>query len=91
MTQVDDVRQRFVFAFCIVDHRHQLRRLQTQPSQLAQELPAPQGVRGRNSDNRLLRESLGWEPSQTLKKGLEVTYAWIESQVKAAGREALAA
>ena len=41
----------------------------------------PQGVRGRNSDNRLLRELLGWEPSVTLRDGLESTYRWIEEQV----------
>jgi GDP-D-mannose 3',5'-epimerase len=41
----------------------------------------PQGVRGRNSDNRRLREVLGWEPSVTLRRGLEPTYRWIEEQV----------
>ena len=41
----------------------------------------PQGVRGRNSDNRRLREVLGWEPSVTLHQGLEPTYRWIEKQV----------
>ena len=41
----------------------------------------PQGVRGRNSDNRRLREVLGWEPSITLSQGLEPTYRWIEKQV----------
>jgi nucleoside-diphosphate-sugar epimerase len=41
----------------------------------------PQGVRGRNSDNRRLREVLGWEPSVTLRQGLEPTYRWIEKQV----------
>jgi len=45
-------------------------------------IPGPLGVRGRNSDNRLIREKLGWAPSQPLKKGLEVTYRWIEEQVK---------
>lgn len=44
----------------------------------------PQGVRGRNSDNRLLRERLGWEPSITLREGLEPTYRWIEKQVASA-------
>jgi GDP-D-mannose 3',5'-epimerase len=44
-------------------------------------IPGPQGVRGRNSDNRLIREKLGWEPSESLRAGLEVTYAWIERQV----------
>jgi GDP-D-mannose 3', 5'-epimerase len=41
----------------------------------------PQGVRGRNSDNRRLREVLGWEPSVPLRQGLEPTYRWIEKQV----------
>jgi nucleoside-diphosphate-sugar epimerase len=45
----------------------------------------PQGVRGRNSDNRQLRAVLRWEPSVTLSQGLEPTYRWIEKQV-AAGR-----
>jgi GDP-D-mannose 3',5'-epimerase len=44
----------------------------------------PQGVRGRNSDNRRLREILGWEPSVTLRQGLEPTYRWIEKQVASA-------
>lgn len=42
----------------------------------------PQGVRGRNSDNSLLREVLGWEPEISLEEGLADTYAWIEEQVK---------
>jgi len=41
-----------------------------------------QGVRGRNSDNSLLRRVLGWEPSISLREGLEKTYPWIEAQVK---------
>jgi len=44
-------------------------------------IPGPTGVRGRNSDNRLIREKLGWAPSQPLVKGLEKTYEWIERQV----------
>jgi nucleoside-diphosphate-sugar epimerase len=44
-------------------------------------IPGPTGVRGRNSDNRLIEEKLHWRPSQTLKAGLERTYAWIEQQV----------
>jgi GDP-D-mannose 3', 5'-epimerase len=42
----------------------------------------PQGVRGRNSDNNLLYQTLGWKPAVTLEKGLAHTYSWIESQVK---------
>jgi GDP-D-mannose 3', 5'-epimerase len=41
-----------------------------------------QGVRGRNSDNSLLRQVLGWEPSISLRQGLSLTYPWIESQVR---------
>lgn len=45
-------------------------------------IPGPTGVRGRNSDNRLIEERLGWRPSQTLRAGLEKTYEWIEMQVR---------
>jgi nucleoside-diphosphate-sugar epimerase len=45
-------------------------------------IPGPQGVRGRNSDNRLIRKKLGWEPHQPLRHGLEITYDWIERRVK---------
>ena len=44
-------------------------------------IPGPTGVRGRNSDNRLIRERLGWAPSQALADGLAMTYRWIERQV----------
>lgn len=44
-------------------------------------IPGPLGVRGRNSDNRLIAEKLGWAPSATLRSGLETTYAWIERQM----------
>jgi nucleoside-diphosphate-sugar epimerase len=43
----------------------------------------PQGVRGRNSDNSLLRQVLGWEPSISLEDGMEKTYRWIEGQLAA--------
>jgi nucleoside-diphosphate-sugar epimerase len=45
-------------------------------------IPGPTGVRGRNSDNRLIKELLQWAPSQSLKAGLEPTYEWIERQNK---------
>jgi GDP-D-mannose 3',5'-epimerase len=44
-------------------------------------LTAPQGVRGRNSDNTQLREVLGWEPETTLEAGLAVTYRWIRGEM----------
>jgi nucleoside-diphosphate-sugar epimerase len=42
----------------------------------------PMGVRGRNSDNTLLRKVLGWEPAISLEEGLARTYGWIEDQVR---------
>lgn len=48
-------------------------------------LDAPKGVRGRNSDNTLVRERLSWSPSIGLQEGLEKTYSWIYDQVKIAG------
>lgn len=45
-------------------------------------IPGPLGVRGRNSDNRLIFEKLGWKPSLPLEDGLKITYAWIRKQVK---------
>ncbi len=44
-------------------------------------LDAPQGVRGRNSDNNLIQERLGWAPAISLEEGLEKTYRWIHDQV----------
>jgi nucleoside-diphosphate-sugar epimerase len=46
-------------------------------------IDGPMGVRGRNSDNTLLRQSLQWEPAISLEQGLALTYPWIESQLKA--------
>ena len=46
-------------------------------------IDGPLGVRGRNSDNKLIHERLKWKPTQPLIKGLELTYDWIDSQVKA--------
>ena len=55
-------------------------------------IAGPLGVRGRNSDNRLIEQKLGWRPSRPLREGLEKTYAWIQQQVaqKCAGALSLA-
>jgi nucleoside-diphosphate-sugar epimerase len=47
-----------------------------------EHVPGPLGVRGRNSDNKLIRDTLGWAPSRSLREGLEKTYEWIETQVR---------
>jgi len=44
-------------------------------------IPGPTGVRGRNSDNKLIGEKLGWKPSRPLREGMARTYAWISEQV----------
>jgi GDP-D-mannose 3',5'-epimerase len=44
-------------------------------------IPGPLGVRGRNSNNDLIKEKLGWSPSVNLKDGIEKTYLWIKDQI----------
>jgi nucleoside-diphosphate-sugar epimerase len=46
------------------------------------DLDAPQGVRGRNSDNTLVRRLVGWEPRVSLEEGLERNYRWIEDRLR---------
>ena len=46
-------------------------------------IPGPTGVRGRNSDNRLIAAELGWRPQAALRDGLVKTYTWIAQQVEA--------
>ena len=45
-------------------------------------IDGPLGVRGRNSNNDLIREKLGWDYSQTLEEGIRITYNWIDEQIK---------
>jgi nucleoside-diphosphate-sugar epimerase len=47
-------------------------------------ISGPTGVRGRNSDNRLIKKKLGWSPTIRLREGLTTTYAWVEKQVRLA-------
>jgi len=46
------------------------------------KLDAPTGVRGRNSNNDLIREKLGWDYSQSLEEGIRKTYEWICTQIE---------
>lgn len=46
-------------------------------------ITGPVGVRGRNSDNRLINKVLGWKPNKSLRDGLTKTYQWIKEQVDA--------
>jgi len=49
---------------------------------LIKHIDGPLGVRGRNSDNKLLKEKLNWEPSKKLIDGLKITFDWIKEKVK---------
>ena len=44
-------------------------------------IDGPTGVKGRNSDNKLIYEKIGWKPTEKLKDGLEKTYYWIKKQI----------
>lgn len=46
-------------------------------------VPGPQGVRGRNSNNDLIRKLLNWSPTISLRDGIRRTYAWVQEQVEA--------
>jgi GDP-D-mannose 3', 5'-epimerase len=50
------------------------------------DLKAPKGVRGRNSENTLIRKYLGWEPSVPLRKGMKKTYEWISEELSEGNR-----
>jgi len=45
-------------------------------------IPGPEGVRGRNSDNTLIKKVLGWSPNISAKEGMTITYNWIKEQVE---------
>ena len=45
-------------------------------------IPGPMGVRGRNSDNTLIKEKLGWAPSISIKDGVKVTCEWIKQEIE---------
>jgi len=47
-----------------------------------ENIEGPTGVAGRNSDNKLIKEKLGWAPSQPLRKGVESTYRWIQEELE---------
>ena len=46
-------------------------------------IPGPTGVRGRNSDNKLIKEKLGWAPTESLMDGISKTYNWIQGEINA--------
>jgi len=55
----------------------------SKPDLPIKHIPGPMGVRGRNSDNTMIKEKIGWEPSIAIRTGLKETYFWIKSQADA--------
>ena len=53
-------------------------------------VPGPEGVRGRNPDNNLIKQKLNWAPSQALRIGMNKTFAWVKNQVETSSAPALA-
>ena len=51
-------------------------------------MPGPLGVRGRNSDNTLIEQKLGWRPTEPLMAGLRRLYPWIVGRVQAVRQKA---
>ena len=58
-----------------------IKKIANKPNIRIRHVDGPLGVRGRTSDNRLIKEKLGWAPDYSLEKGLEKTYPWIKEQV----------
>uniref|UniRef100_A0A7S2R2R2 NAD(P)-binding domain-containing protein n=1 Tax=Eucampia antarctica TaxID=49252 RepID=A0A7S2R2R2_9STRA len=50
-------------------------------------IDGPMGVRGRNSNNKLIEEQLGWKPTITIKEGLKKTYFWIKGEIEKEEKE----
>jgi nucleoside-diphosphate-sugar epimerase len=48
---------------------------------VVQNIKGPVGVMGRNSDNQLIKQKLGWAPCMPLQKGIQLTYNWIKKQL----------
>lgn len=59
-----------------------IKEIAQKPSITVKHIDGPQGVRGRNSDNALIEEKIGWKPSMSLEEGLKITYSWIEEEIK---------
>ena len=65
----------------IKDLAEMIRKISGKELEFRFDLTGPQGVRGRNSDNTLLKEVTGWEPEISLEEGMETTYRWIHNHI----------
>jgi len=72
----------FVRMIARIEDRIEDRNSDSESSIEIKHLKGPEGVRGRNSDNTLIKEILNWEPTTTLEAGICITYAWIKRQIE---------
>ena len=79
MVQINELAQ---IAIDLSGKNIKINNLQGQDFEDKYGFPVPEGVRGRNSDNNLFREKIGWEPNYPLDKGMEKTFKWITTQTK---------
>ena len=68
-------------AIAISEKDVKIKNIQGQEFEDKYGFPCPIGVKGRNSDNALYKEKMGWQPSQPLLDGMKTTYAWIKRQI----------
>jgi GDP-D-mannose 3',5'-epimerase len=75
------INQLAEMAIDVADKRAYVKNIQGDEFKNKYGFECPTGVRGRNSDNRLYKQYMGWEPSQSLRIGMKKTYEWINKQV----------
>jgi nucleoside-diphosphate-sugar epimerase len=68
-------------AIKVADKRATVRNIDGEEFKAKYGFKCPVGVRGRNSDNKLYKEKMGWEPTQPLIEGMKKTYQWINKQL----------
>jgi GDP-D-mannose 3',5'-epimerase len=75
------INQLAEMAIEIADKRSSVKNIEGEEFKQKYGFKCPVGVRGRNSDNKLFKEKMGWEPTQPLYEGMKLTFEWINKQV----------
>jgi len=79
MVQINELAQ---IAIDLSEKDIEINNLQGEAFEEKYGFPVPEGVRGRNSDNKLFKENIGWEPNYPLDRGMKHTFEWIKNQTK---------
>tara|TARA_B100001146_G_scaffold5612_3_gene4992 strand:- start:25772 stop:26764 length:993 start_codon:yes stop_codon:yes gene_type:complete len=79
MVQINELAQ---IAIDLSEKDIKINNLQGEAFEEKYGFPVPEGVRGRNSDNKLFKENIGWEPNYPLDRGMKHTFEWIKNQTK---------